>query len=69
MVVVPQPLAEQFPHFDLSCLTEKQLAVLEMRYCGGLSWRKIAAFEGCSHVAVWRRNCRALRKLARQAEL
>ncbi len=45
-------------------LTEKQLAVLEMRLCGGLSFRKIAAFEGVSHQAVICRFTCALARLA-----
>jgi len=67
MVAVPECLSDQFPHFDLSCLTAKQLDVLEMRYCGGLSWRKIAAFEGCCQTAIRYRNRRALRTITRHA--
>ena len=37
-----------------------------MRYCGMLSWRKIAEFEGVHHMVVWRRNKVALAKLKSQ---
>lgn len=50
--------------FDLSVLSEKQLAVVEMRLCGGLSWRKIGRFEGVTHKAVIWRYRRALRALS-----
>ena len=61
---VPVGLAEQFPHFDLSVLSEKQLAVVEMRLCGGLSFRKIAVFEGVTHQAVMCRFLCAVKRLA-----
>jgi len=60
---VPACLAEQFPSFDLSVLSPKQLAVVEMRLCGGLSFRKIAAFEGVTCTPVVNRYQRALRIL------
>lgn len=53
----------QFPHFDLSVLSAKQLAVVEMRFCGGLSFRKIAAFEGVTCTPVVNRYQRAMRLL------
>lgn len=61
---VPTSLAEQFPRFDLEVLSAKQLAVVEMRFCGGLSFRKIAAFEGVTHQAVMCRFVSALERLA-----
>ena len=61
---VPDCLADQFPSFDLTVLSAKQLAVVEMRLCGDLSWRKIAAFEGVRHSACERRFNRALCALA-----
>jgi len=63
---VPLDVAEDFPTFDLTVLTQKQLDVLVMRYRGGLSWRKIAAFEGVYHYAIQKRHNAALRKLCRQ---
>jgi len=49
-------------------LTQKQLDVLVMRYRGGLSWRKIAAFEGCSsHTAIRNRHRLLVAKLTKQA--
>ena len=66
---VPACLAEQFPSFDLSVLSEKQLAVVEMRLCGGLSFRKIAAFEGVTHQAVMCRFECAVTLLAASAAL
>jgi DNA-directed RNA polymerase specialized sigma24 family protein len=57
---------ESFPHFDLTILTRKQLDVLVMRYRGGLSWRKIAAFEGVSDYAVRCRHAGASKKLRQQ---
>ena len=65
---VPDCLAEQFPSFDLSVLSVKQCAVLEMRLCGGLSWRKIAAFEGVCHHAVQYRFATAVARLAADAD-
>lgn len=62
-------LVEQFPHFDLSVLSEKQLAVVEMRLCGDLSFRKIAAFEGVTHQAVMCRFVSALERLAVASDL
>ena len=44
---VPPELAARFPHFNLSCLTEKQLAVLERRIVDGWTWRRIADEMGC----------------------
>jgi hypothetical protein len=41
--------------------------VVEMRLCGGLSWRKIAAFEGVSHQAVMYRFADAIAHLAAAA--
>ena len=67
--IVPDCLAEQFPLFDLSVLTAKQLAVVEMRLCGGLSFRKIAAFEGVTHQAIICRYVEALARLAAEAGL
>ena len=52
-----------FPQFDLSCLTQKQLDVIVMRYRGGLSWRKIAAFEGVDFSSIRDRHRCAIRKL------
>ena len=54
-----------FPTFDLSVLTQKQLDVIVMRYRGGLSWRKIARFEGVTHAAIRYRHRWAMRKLFR----
>jgi DNA-directed RNA polymerase specialized sigma24 family protein len=56
----------EFPRFDLSRLTQKQLDVVVMRYVGGLSWRKIAALEGVKQVSVRDRHDLAMRKLTRQ---
>jgi predicted DNA-binding protein YlxM (UPF0122 family) len=50
-------------------LSDKQLAVLEMRLCGDLSFRKIAAFEGITHQAVMCRFCGAIERLATAADL
>ena len=57
---------DAFGSFDLTVLTRKQLDVLVMRYCGMLSWRKIADFEGVTHRAVRKRHTLALSKLKRQ---
>ena len=65
---VPACLAEQFPHFDLSVLSDKQLAVVEMRLCGGLSWRKIAAFEAVTSRAVRFRFALAVERLSSAAD-
>ena|ERR1039457_1212105 len=64
-----ETLSAQFPSFDLSILTDKQLAVLELRICRGCTWREIAALLECrSDNAVRTRFARAaahLRKLGR----
>ena len=65
-MTLPLDYQEDFPHFDLSVLTQKQLDVLVMRYRGGLSYRQMAAFEGVSHPAMWQRHWWAMRKLQRQ---
>lgn len=52
-----------FPRFDLSCLTQKQLEVIVMRYRGGLSWRRIARFEGVCHQSICDRHSIAIAKL------
>jgi len=57
---------DAFASFDLSVLTRKQLDVIAMRYCGMLSWRRIAAFEGVTHRAVRKRHALALSKLRAQ---
>ena len=57
---------DAFASFDLSVLTRKQLDVIAMRYCGMLSWRRIAAFEGVTHRAVRKRHALALSKLKSQ---
>ena len=44
-------------------LTVKQRAVVEMRLCGDLSFRKIAAFEGVTATPIVKRYKRALRLL------
>ena len=40
-----------------------------MRLCGGLSFRKIAAFEGVTHQAVICRFVGAVARLAAEADL
>jgi hypothetical protein len=57
---------EDFPGFDLTVLTPKQLDVLVMRYRGMLSWRKIAAFEGVTQYAIRCRHDQAMTKLRDQ---
>ena len=55
-----------FPNFDLSRLTQKQLNVVVMRYIGGLSWRRMAQFEGVKQVSIRNRHELAMKKLMRQ---
>ena len=50
---------------DLSELTPEQLRAVEMRDRDGLGCRKIAALEGVGHVAIWRRQQRADKRIAR----
>jgi hypothetical protein len=57
---------DAFGSFDLTVLTRKQLDVLVMRYCGMLSWRRIAEFEHVSKWAVRDRHQRALQALQSQ---
>ena len=59
-------LADELPSFNLTVLTEKQRVVIEMRYCGGMRWERIAESEGVSPRAVRFRHERALGKLRDQ---
>jgi hypothetical protein len=60
---VPEPVAEQYPAFDLSVLTEKQCNVVVMRLGGSLPWRVIGMFEGTTHATIMRRYARAIATL------
>lgn len=57
---------DTFTSFDLTVLTRKQLEVVVMRYCGGLSFRKIASFEGVNVSSIRDRHRLALAKLCTQ---
>jgi len=62
-VTLPPDYQEDFPHFDLSVLTQKQLCVIVMRYRDGWSERQIARHEMISRRSVRTHHQRALGKL------
>lgn len=56
-------MAEPFPHFDLSLLTERQREVIEMHYASGLSFRAIAQVLGLHHTTVYEHHEAAIARL------
>jgi DNA-directed RNA polymerase specialized sigma subunit len=68
-VTLPPDYQEDFPHFDLSVLTEREHLVIHLHYGAGWSLRRIARSLGVQPYAVRCSHNAALSKLSRSLGL